>query len=172
MLILTTSSFLMKSGTCTVIPVEMVTGLRTLPAVSPRQGFGGFDDRGLDRGGEFEPDRFVIHQKNVIGVSLDQEAIVLTDHGAVEDAVLVGFQIHEVVPVRILVTVLELLRGCVHELGVIGGTELGGGGGPGAGCASGLHEPGLPALGTVQHFKNEVRGALVDDDATLADVCG
>ena len=148
-------------------------GFKDITRSVSTQGVGGFDHCSLDRGGHLEPDRFVVHQKNVVGVSFDKEAIVLTDHRAVQYAVLVGFQIHEVMPVRILVTVLKLLRGGVHKLDMVSGTELGGGGGSAAQVAqSGLYEPGLPALSAVKHFNNEVRGALVDDDPAFTNVGG
>ena len=50
---------------------------------------------------------------------LPQEAVVFTDHFAVEYAVLISLQVHEVMALGVLVAVFELLRRGVQELDVV-----------------------------------------------------
>ena len=59
----------------------------------------------------------------------------------------------------------------MEELDVVRGTEFRGRSRTALKISQGrLDEPGLATLSAVKHFENEVRGALVDDDATLADI--
>ena len=120
-----TSSFLINNGTCTVIPLVMVTGLSTFPAVSPR--IIGASPRLLPR-------------KRAIPVSPDPrlpeechrhflplEAFVITNHLIAKDTVLIAFQIHKVITVGIFCNCIPVFAVLVSVVDIVRRTKFCGG---------------------------------------------
>ena len=72
----------------------------------------------------------------------------------------------------VLVAVFELLRRGMKELDVVGRAKFRGRGRTAlevSHCR--LDKPRLPSLRAVKHFEDKVRGALIDDYTTLANIC-
>ena len=72
----------------------------------------------------------------------------------------------------VLVAVFELLRRGMKKLDIVGRAKFRGRGRTALKVShSRLNKPRLPSLRAVKHFEDKVRGALIDDYTTLANIC-
>ena len=74
--------------------------------------------------------------------------------------------------IGVLVAIFELLRRGMKELDVVGRAKFGGRGRTALKASQRrLDKPRLSSLRAVKHFEDKVRGALIDDYTTLANIC-